>query len=221
MKTIFFDFGGCIDAPGIHTRTLFWNAFREEGLAQDRVVFQEAYTRADQQMMRTGEAKDFDLSSFNRHNARLIAQDPAIAGISGSDRAADRVTYLMQGYIEHSREALVPLREKFELGLISNFTGNLEVILREFAIREFFTTVAESFYVGVSKPEERIFRAALGSRSPAECVYVGDNPVNDIAPAKKLGMQAVLIHPPGQKKECAADFYVEDLFAFSAWIQSK
>ena len=218
VKTIFFDFGGCIDAPGIHTRTLFWEAFRAENLAQNRAVFQEAYTLADQRMMSTGEAKELALGAFNRHNAALIAGELKLAN---SNAAADRVTALMRTYLAESREALLTLQGKFELGVISNFTGNLEVIMREFALRDFFTTVTESFYAGASKPDQKIFRTALANRKPEDCLYIGDNPVNDIAPAKALGMQAVLIHPPGQKKDCGADFYAEDLYAFSSWIQKR
>jgi len=221
VSTIFFDFGGCIDAPGIHTRTLFWNAFLAEGAdPAGRAAFQDAYTAADQRMMASGEAKTMSLEAFNRHNAALIA------GPIGFDRApaaGDRVTSLMRGYIANSRQALLPLKGKFELGIISNFTGNLELILREFQLRELFTSVTESFYVGASKPDPRIFHAALAQTksAPASCLYIGDNPKNDIAPAKALGMKAVLIHPAGERQECGADYYVEDLNAFSSWIQNK
>ena len=124
----------------------------------------------------------------------------------------------MRGYIAHSRTALEGLKG-YELGVISNFTGNLEVILREFALRDLFATVTESFYVGCSKPDPRIFRAALGSRDPRKCLYIGDNPRNDIEPARALGMTTVLIHPPGKREECGATLYVEDLRDLSSKIQ--
>lgn len=223
-KTLFFDFGGCIDAPGIHTRTLFWDAFLAEGLQapHQRFPFQEAYTEADRQMMSTGEARELALEAFNRHNARLIA-GPLGLDAHRAELAGDRVTGLMRNYIANSRAPLRALRKQFELGVISNFTGNLEVILREFDLRDLFATVTESFYVGASKPDVKIFHAALAKQraAPADCVYIGDNPVNDITPAKALGMRAVLIHEPGKRRECGADFYVEDLAEFSAWIQNR
>jgi FMN phosphatase YigB (HAD superfamily) len=215
LSTLFFDFGGCIDAPGIHTRSLFWDAFVTEGYQGERSVFQEAYTRADQRMMSSGEAKTLRLEEFNSHNAGLIAAD---LGLSARG-AGDRVTDLMRGYIAHSRSVLVGLKG-YELGVISNFTGNLEVILREFALRDLFTTVTESFYAGCSKPDPRIFQAALGSRDPRTCLYIGDNPKNDVAPAKALGMTTVLIHPPGNREECGATHYVEDLRDLSSKIQN-
>lgn len=222
IKRIFFDFGGCLDAPGIHTRILFWDAFVAEGIQkpEERAAFQEAYTQADQRMMSTGEAAKLSLQAFNRWNANLIAQSLGLDK-ELSDRAGDRVTMLMQGYLQQSRGALMSLSEAFELGLISNFTGNLEVILREFDLRKFFDTVTESFYVGASKPDQRIFKAALASQlqPPERCLFVGDNPVNDIAPARALGMKTALIHSPGARKECGADIYLEDLSTLLSLIQ--
>lgn len=221
VKHIFLDFGGCIDAPGIHTRTLFWDAFLAEGLlpATERPKFQEAYTQADQQMMATGEAKALGLNAFNRHNAWLIASALGLPRPE-AEAAGDRVTALMDAYLKESREALRGLALRYPLSLISNFTGNLEPILREYSLRELFQSVTESFYAGCSKPDPRIFRAALAQqREPAEkCLYVGDNPVNDIAPARALGMKAVLIHPPGQKKECGAGGYIESLSELGALL---
>ncbi|HEY8279384.1 MAG TPA: HAD family hydrolase [Bdellovibrionota bacterium] len=222
IKRIFFDFGGCLDAPGIHTRVLFWDAFLAEKLGSpgDRERFQEAYSRADQRMMRTGEAAGFGLSRFNRWNAELIAEDLGWNKTSAA-AAGDRVTELMHGYLAHSKRALEAIRGKYEMGVISNFTGNLQVILKEFGLSEFFDSVTESYYAGVSKPDLEIFRKALSSQSHEArfCLYVGDNPINDIAPAKKLGMQAALIHPPGQRKESGADFYLEDLRLLPSIIQ--
>ena len=224
LEHLFFDFGGCIDAPGIHTRTLFWDAYRELGLqsAEQRASFQEAYTQADQRMMASGEAKAMGLREFNRHNSALIAEAIGV-GADPAKSAGDQVTARMDEFLLRSRDCLVGLAREFPLSVISNFTGNLEVILKEYDLHPIFHSVTESFYVGCSKPDERIFRAALAKQKApaARCLYVGDNPVNDIAPAKKLGMQAALIHVPGQKRECGADFYLEDLADLLSYIQSK
>lgn len=223
LKRIFFDFGGCLDAPGIHTRTLFWDAFLAEKLVSEdeRTNFQEAYTLADKQMMSTGEAAAMELVPFNQHNALLIAEKIGISK-EASIHAGDRVTDLMSGYLNQSREVLEEF-ERYELSVISNFTGNLELIMKEFGLRDFFSSVTESYYAGVSKPDIRIFQAALSKHShlPNECLYVGDNPVNDIAPARQLGMKTALIHPAGKRRECGASFYVEDLRSLLVEIQSK
>lgn len=223
LKRIFFDFGGCLDAPGIHTRTLFWEAFVAEGLvgSEKRSEFQEAYTQADRRMMATGEAREMRLEPFNRHQALLIAGSAGLSE-SGALRAGDRVTGLMRGYLEESR-AVLPLFSGYKLSIISNFTGNLEPILEEAGLRGFFESVTESFYAGASKPDLKIFRAALARHpeQPPECLYVGDNPVNDIAPARELGLSTALIYPAGMRRECGATFYVEGLRDLVSAIQSR
>jgi HAD superfamily hydrolase (TIGR01549 family) len=224
LKRIYFDFGGCLDAPGIHTRTLFWDAFQDEGLVHpdSRAEFQEAYTVADQRMMANGEAASLGLEEFNRHNAKLIAEFGGLDQQKCS-KAGDRVTSLMRGYLEQSKAELAPFAENYSLSIISNFTGNLELILKEFGLRNFFSSVTESYYAGASKPDLRIFQTALGKHAerPEECMYVGDNPVNDIAPARQLGMKTALIHPPGKRRDCGASYYVEDLRALFSAIQSR
>lgn len=214
MKSIFLDFGGCIDAPGIHTRTLFWEAFLTSGmvLSDDRDKFQDAYTQADHQMMRTGIAVNLGLRDFNRLNGTLIAQNFGLKA-PHIHEACDVITQKMTTYIEESREALREVKKSFPLAIISNFTGNLEKILDEFDMKEMFFSITESYYAGASKPDQKIFQKALSTQkfSASECVYIGDNPVNDISPAKKMGMKAILIHTPGNKKDCGADGYLESL----------
>lgn len=214
IRSLFLDFGGCIDAPGIHTRTLFWEAFLTAGLVdpEERARFQDAYSEADQRMMASGEAKGMALRPFNRHNGALIAASLGLSPEAGAD-ASEPITQGMAREFARNRPVLEALGEKARLGIISNFTGNLPVILEEFSLRSLFASVTESFYVGCSKPAERIFREALALQPfpAAECLYVGDNPVNDIAPAKKLGMKSVLIHGPGARRDCGADAYIEDL----------
>lgn len=213
IRSLFFDFGGCIDAPGIHTRTLFWRAFLRESLCEEgrKGDFQEAYTRADRRMLEGGEAKALGLKPFNRLQAELIALELGL-GPGSAQGAADSVTAEMAGHLEAARPVLAELGREYPLAVISNFTGNLERIMEEFSIRELFASVTESFYVGCSKPDPRIFQAALAKQpyAPAQCLYVGDNPVNDIAPAKALGMKTALIYER-EPRECGADLYVSSL----------
>ena len=223
VKFIFFDFGGCIDSGGVHTRTLFWNAFLAQKLVREegRKEFQEAYTKADDQMMKTGIAKKMELRNFNRLTATLIAADLHLASPLTME-AADSVTTIMTKYLEKNALILERLAARMPLGIISNFTGNLEVILNEFDLRKYFHSVTESFYVGASKPDRKIFEAALATQHflPNECIFIGDNPKNDIYPGLDMGMKCVLIHERGKKQECGANAYVEDLGELEGLIQS-
>lgn len=222
IRSLLLDFGGCIDAPGIHTRTLFWRAFTREGVMPEaqREIFQEAYTLADQRMMKTGEAKKMGLSTFNRFNAALISDLLGLEEGAG-ERPADWVTAEMSRHIEGARPALQAYSTELPLGIISNFTGNLELIMEEFSIRSLFSAVTESFYAGSSKPEHKIFHAALAKQpfSPGECLYVGDNPKNDIEPAKSLGIKTALIYE-ASRRDCGADAYIRHLSELAPYLKS-
>lgn len=77
--------------------------------------------------------------------------------------------------------------------LVSNFYGNMKVVLEEFGFTEFFSDVVESSVVGLRKPDPKIFSLGiekLGMR-PEEISVVGDSFYKDIEPAKKLGCHAV------------------------------
>lgn len=82
-----------------------------------------------------------------------------------------------------------------KLGLVSNFDGWLREVLRELRLLEYFDVVTISAEFGVSKPDPRIFRAALDHLGvPAgRAVFVGDSPILDIDGARSAGMTAVLL----------------------------
>ena len=57
----------------------------------------------------------------------------------------------------HSREVLLRLRKDHPMVLVSNFYGNINVVLREFQLDDLFDSVVESAVVGIRKPDSRIF----------------------------------------------------------------
>ena len=80
--------------------------------------------------------------------------------------------------------------------LVSNFYGNLSVVLHEFGFDGCFQQIIESAVVGVRKPDPQIFQLgieALGM-SPEEVTVVGDSLENDILPARQLGCRAVWLN---------------------------
>lgn len=81
------------------------------------------------------------------------------------------------------------------LGVISNFEGWLERLLDALDVGHFFEVTVISGIEGVEKPDPEIFRIALerAKVAPERAVYVGDNPLFDIEPARGAGMFAVLI----------------------------
>jgi putative hydrolase of the HAD superfamily len=89
------------------------------------------------------------------------------------------------------------LAARYRLGVVSNFTGNLEPCLIELGIRPLFASLADSALVGVEKPDPAIFHRVLGElKVGAESAWmIGDNPEADIRPAAALGMRTIWLAP--------------------------
>jgi putative hydrolase of the HAD superfamily len=81
------------------------------------------------------------------------------------------------------------------LGVVSNFEPWLADILALQGIDHLFAAVAISGKLGVAKPDPEIFLAALAEAGadPAATVHVGDQPANDVAAARAVGITPVLI----------------------------
>jgi putative hydrolase of the HAD superfamily len=84
-----------------------------------------------------------------------------------------------------------------KLGILSNtfiHSSSIERHLRQLKILDFFTVRLYSYQFGFRKPDIRIFQAAAEKMGelPQNILFVGDLIKNDIEPALKAGMKAVL-----------------------------
>jgi putative hydrolase of the HAD superfamily len=130
----------------------------------------------------------------------LASNLEAELGWGGSDRGrsvASRFLSDMSAIIDRNRPILEALRARYRLGVVSNFTGNLEPCLAELGIRPLFGSLADSTLVGAAKPDPRIFHVVLDElKVGAEDAWmVGDNPEADIRPATALGMRTIWLAP--------------------------
>ena len=90
-----------------------------------------------------------------------------------------------------TRRALEALRARqVPMAIVSNFDHRLPKILHELEIIEYFENVTTPAEVGATKPDRRIFDAALeGLGDPARrAVYVGDRAIEDVAGARRAGL---------------------------------
>lgn len=92
--------------------------------------------------------------------------------------------------------ALTHLRAAgYHLAVVSNFDGLLFEILSLTGLSQVFHQVVCSGEVGAYKPDPRVFRAALSRAAvpPSQVVMIGDSERADVNPARRLGMQAILL----------------------------
>ncbi|WP_227871937.1 HAD family hydrolase [Paenibacillus albus] len=110
------------------------------------------------------------------------------------------MAYYEDQYISHSvlmheaNEVIAHVRTKYKVGMITNGRTLIQQgKIDRLGIRELFDFIIVSEEAGVKKPNPQIFELAaskLGLRT-AECLYIGDHPVNDIEGASKAGMATI------------------------------
>lgn len=83
--------------------------------------------------------------------------------------------------------------KKYVIQSLNNESAELnEFRIRQFHLRDYFVAFLSSCYLGIRKPDERIYRLALSvtQRDAGECVFIDDRALN-LECAKDLGMRTV------------------------------
>lgn len=130
-------------------------------------------------------ATDFAPSPFRAMLARLDLTEEQRREVASANRYVKELEELYPGV----PDTLDTLSRKFRLGVIANQSEGTEKRLSDWGIRHRFSIVLASAELGVSKPDSRIFGAALSQAgcAPDGILMVGDRLDNDIGPAKSRG----------------------------------
>jgi putative hydrolase of the HAD superfamily len=85
------------------------------------------------------------------------------------------------------------------MAAVSNWDSRLPVLLDRLGLVGYFDAVLVSSLEGVEKPGPEIFRRAAARLgvAAAECLHVGDSPLDDYRGAESAGMRAVLVDRGG------------------------
>jgi putative hydrolase of the HAD superfamily len=91
-----------------------------------------------------------------------------------------------------------------QLGIISNYNGRLETVLKAMELHHYFRFIITSYCAGFAKPDSRIFHLALdelhnGRIKPREALHVGDTHEIDYLGAVNAGWKAILVHQDAKK----------------------
>jgi HAD superfamily hydrolase (TIGR01549 family) len=232
VKALLFDFGGTLDGPS-HWLDRFLTQYRATGIEISRGELDPAFDHAT----KTGYAATRVISRFGltdlirflvgQQLEYLRASGPApvremIEKADGKQRhkIVEQITAAFvretKAGLAESKSLLASLKDRFRLGVVSNFYGNLDAILGESGMEKLFAAVADSSKLKVFKPDPGIFRAALKSLrlDSTEAAMVGDSLDKDCAPARRLGLRTVWYnaHPNGRgDSEGVADFTIGSL----------
>lgn len=194
VKGYIFDYGGTLDTGGQHWGKVLWHAYERQQVPVTEQQFREAYVHAERTLGKNPIIKpDFTFRRTLEEKVRIEMEFLQLQSEGYGRRVVDDLYQRTVAETAHSREVLQKLRADYPMVLVSNFYGNISVVLQEFGLDGIFSHIVESAVVGVRKPDPRIFSLgveALGLR-PEEVVVVGDSIDKDIIPAAKAGCQTV------------------------------
>jgi HAD superfamily hydrolase (TIGR01509 family) len=203
IETLLFDFGGTLDSDGVPWKERFHALYRVEGLNLSAEAFAPAFYAADDALVgalarTTGLDETVDLLAANLE-AELASRgsSPEVSDADRGQRVASRFLSDMSAAFARNRPVLEALGERYRLGVVSNFYGNLEAVCESSGLGPLFGVMTDSQRVGAEKPDPAIFQVALSAlnAAPETSVMVGDSLRRDYEGARRSGMGFIWIAP--------------------------
>ena len=213
VNALIFDYGGTLDTRGRHWAHVIWDGYKEARIPVTEEQFREAYVYAERALAKapivlpTDNFRDLMQKKLEVETQHLVEMGVWQPTVEERRRLSDQVALYCYEQarltVMESRETLLRLHEHYPMVLVSNFYGNIQTILQDFQLSEFFPQVIESAVVGVRKPDPAIYQLGVDAIGlPAEEVMVvGDSYGKDIVPAKRVGCQAAWFEGPGWAPE--------------------
>lgn len=193
VETVLFDFGGTLDAPGVHWLTRFYHLYAQSGLDVAPERIKEAFYWADAQLMAHPEITSLHFLPLMLEHATLQLRYLGLPSYPYQRQLAEGFWRAAMTSLHASVRVLTVLRQRYVLGVISNFYGNVATLCQECGLAALCDVIIDSAQVGVSKPEGRIFTLALEQlgRAPHTAAYVGDSFERDVVGAKAAGLHTI------------------------------
>lgn len=196
-KGYIFDYGGTLDTGGQHWSMLLWHAFERHQVPVSESQFRDAYVYAERTLGRNKIIQPTD-TFLQTLKAKVQLELTYLNNESYTDAIVSDVYERTKSQTALSRRVLMQMKAS-PMVLVSNFYGNISVVLQEFGLDGIFAEVIESAVVGIRKPDPQIFLLgvdALGMK-PEEVTVVGDSLEKDIIPAKRAGCHTVWLKGEG------------------------
>lgn len=202
IKGIIFDYGGTIDTNGIHWGEFIWAQYQKCGTEIPHSTYREAYVYAERYLAKHRVIEPTD--TFHTLLIKKIAIQfghlrSILSDIEFSDSKAKEIAEECYKKVKETLETtcrtVEQLSRRYPMVLVTNFYGNMPVVLKEFNLSGYFKEIVESSVVGLRKPDPALF--ALGVEAlgvePDGIVVIGDSYRKDIYPSATLGCKTVWI----------------------------
>ncbi len=201
IKAVFFDFGGTLAEEGVNRDVWIWARLRDKGVQREVEVIREAQRAVGPKREAHRASCGAGVEDQHRHHTwgyeRLLEE----LGVGGDRAALAEWLWLTQTVPHRLYEDTAPALEEmrgrgWRLGVISNWDNlDLEAVLQDLGIWEFFAMALPSAQAGYAKPRPEIFEQALemiGAQAH-EAAHVGDSYRADVMGARGVGILGVLV----------------------------
>lgn len=224
-QAVLFDFGGTLDGDGAHWNSRFYSHYRRAGIAPDCRAFDRAFIATERAIAQKDGLEPLTLRGLLQLQVELQMQ---FLGLNAPERAAEIVAGChneARAILERNAGILSRLSADYVLGVVSNFSGNLATVCREFGLDRLFKVILDSKAIGISKPDMRLFQLAVEKldRAPSACYFVGDSFEKDMLPAKSLGMRTIWLQgaeTPQSGDPAKVDFVIASLTELLAILEN-
>ena len=124
---VLFDFGGTLDADGARWSVRFHAAYRAAGGRQSFAAFDRAFRESDRALERLSGIERLGFRAMvDAQAGLLLPRLPDGAGLSART-IADEFHSSTWAVVRRNEALLARLQASYHLGVVSNFTGNLDL----------------------------------------------------------------------------------------------
>jgi putative hydrolase of the HAD superfamily len=204
-RAVFFDAGYTLLCMEPDQKTNFLRSCADLGVEIDHSRLREAIklaaemlaprTPAAQKQPYSVEAVDRFWTEYHRVLLSHCAANPR--DVERAQAVYRRFVELLRWRVyDEVRDVLAALRARgIALGIISNWTGDLEDVLRSVELHHHFDFVLDSAHLSWEKPHPEIFLEAVrrAGITPSQALHVGDSPDHDVDGALAAGLRAALV----------------------------
>jgi putative hydrolase of the HAD superfamily len=194
MKAVLFDFGGTIDTDGVHWSEKFWEFYERFNIPVQKSDYERAFVATEKEL---GEVPVLKQATFYETLRKQLKLQFKFLKLDARDERLqsmlDACYQDIDTTVQKARVLIEKLADRYRLGVVSNFYGNLETVCQEFELYRYFSALVDSVAVGLRKPDPAIWSLALKKLEvkPENAWVVGDSYDRDVVPAKHLGCSTV------------------------------
>ncbi|MDR3056907.1 MAG: HAD family hydrolase [Prevotella sp.] len=233
VKGIIFDYGGTIDSNGKHWAEVLWESYQDQKVPVTKEQFREAYVYAERYLATNLVIlpednfhillkKKVDLQINYLVEKGFLTKNDISTNFSVA--ISDQCYNFVRNLISKEKSLLTALKNRYPMVLVSNFYGNVQAVISDFGLLEYFDDIIESAVVGVRKPDPAIFGLGVDKLGlpGSSIVVIGDSYTKDIVPASKNGCQTIWLKGLGwgdDDEDATADLIITDFMELKAAFQ--